>query len=71
MLKGYTRKQQMIPRSSTEAELYAAVFGASDAEVMVSLFARRGLCNDPNACDRCEGHGTRLAPTKYQTNEAH
>ena len=28
MVKGYTRKQQIIARSSTEAELYVAVLGA-------------------------------------------
>ena len=47
MLKGHTRKQQLIARSSIEAELYAAVLGASDAKGMVSLLRDLGHAMTP------------------------
>ena len=36
-LKAYKRKQKIIARSSAEAELYAAAFGASEVKGIVSL----------------------------------
>ena len=37
MLKAYTRKQQIIARSSAESEVYAAALGASESKEIVSL----------------------------------
>ena len=36
-LKAYTRKQKIIARNSTEAEIYAAALGASESKGIVSL----------------------------------
>ena len=40
--KAYTRKQNIIARSSAEAELYAAALGASESEGIVSLLKDLG-----------------------------
>ena len=47
MLKGHTRKQKIIARSSAEAELYAAALGASEAKGMVSLLRDLGYMMTP------------------------
>ena len=46
-LKSYTRKQKVIARSSAEAELYAAAWGASESEGIVSLLGDPGYERKP------------------------
>ena len=65
--EGYTRKQQIIARSSTEAELYAAVLGASDAKRMVSLLRDLGYAKTHALVIDAKATGHVL----HQTNEAH
>ena len=46
-LKAYTRKQKIIARSSAEAELYAAAFGASELKGIISLMRDLGYEKKP------------------------
>ena len=57
-LKRYTGKQKIIVRSSAEAELYAAVLGASESKGIASLLMdlghemKPGLATDAKATER-------------------
>ena len=46
-LKAYTRKQKIIARSSAEAELYAAVLGASEPRGVESMMRDLGFAVKP------------------------
>ena len=46
-LKAYTRKQKVIAKSSAEAELYAAVLGASEAKGVQSMMCDLGFAVKP------------------------
>ena len=49
MLKVYTRKQQIIARSSTEAEIVCSSAWSVRRQRDGVIVARLGSCNDPNA----------------------
>ena len=46
-LKAYTRKQKVIAKSSAEAELYAAVLGASEAKGFQCMMCDWGFAVKP------------------------
>ena len=46
-MKAYTRKQKVIAKSSTEAELYAAALGASEAKGVQSMMYHLGFAVKP------------------------
>ena len=47
ILKAYTRKKKVIAKSSAEAELYAALLGASEAKGVQSMMRDMGFAVKP------------------------
>ena len=70
-LKAFSRKQKIIARSSTEAELYAAALGASEAKGIESTMSDLGFAVEASIDRRCKSNRTHSAPTRNRKHEAH
>ena len=65
----YTRKQKIMAKSSAEAELCAAAFGASGLKVVVSLLKDRGYELKPVLGIDAKATETHSAPTRNRKIE--